>query len=110
MTLDQLMALVRAAMPFNAENYPRRAGLEGDAAVAFDLGHALVHEQKADGLIAGHIERFDHGDCRPFDTRELSQLQLAAVKKVWNAVAICNVLGMTEADLAKQARLIAERG
>jgi len=110
MKIEDALALVRAATPLTSENYPQRPSQNRDASVAFDLAHALVHGQKASGIIAGHVERFDHGDERAFDGREVAQLQLAATKLVWNALGMCSALGMSEANIVKQFQLIAERG
>lgn len=94
--INELMTLVRAAVPLTAENYPRRMDLTGDQALAFDIAHALLHGQKASGLIAGHIERFDHGDTRAFDEREYEQLRVAAIKLLGNAAGLCGLLGLSE--------------
>jgi len=96
MQLAKAIQLVRKAAPLDAQNYPKRAGLEGDDALAFDLTHSIRHLLRNIGVIEAMLERIDHGEIGALNKLELRR---AAAKLLGGTLGVCNLLEMSGRDL-----------
>lgn len=99
--LSELIAYTAEAAPYTAENYPQLASLKGEDAFAFMLTHSLRHTAKSSGRMNTLLEAYDHGELSALDR---AALEKEAVKFVFNALRIVEVLGMSGEDVSERMR------
>jgi hypothetical protein len=87
------MHLVDAGYRFEAAVYPEVAHSDFEK---FGVGHSVLHMMKSVGVIAGEVERFEHGGSMNRDA-----LVAAVNKMLVNTLKLGAHLGMTGDDMAE---------
>ncbi|MBI3627707.1 MAG: hypothetical protein HY220_03130 [Candidatus Sungbacteria bacterium] len=104
LTLDEVRAMAVSHFRTDEVNYPPLATLwMRNARHDFLLKHAVLHQQKAVGALAGLVEPLDHGGAL-----DHNGLLVAIRKTIVNAMEIAAVAGIAsdevEAEIGRWAR------
>ena len=99
--LSSLIDFTAEVSPANAINYPQLASLDGEDEFAFMLSHSLRHTDKSTGRLQTLLEAYEHGNMSAL---KRDVIEREAVKFVFNAFRIVQLLGMSSADVAVSMR------
>lgn len=99
--LTTLIAFTAQAAPATPENYPELAALTDEGTFKFMLSHSLRHTDKSTGRLQTFLEAYEHGNTSALNREAI---QKEAVKFVFNALRIVELLGLTGDQVAEMMR------
>ena len=100
-SFEDAVAHIAAHYRFEPSIYPALQGMTEAHAMEFALKHLLLHMQKNAGVVAAHLEGYDHSAAAS-DVNDLGHLREAAVKMFIDVIKLADVLDMSAGELCRR--------